>query len=269
MVSVIRRLYRPFPAKSIEEYKRLLPRLIEVARGSAKADFVIRNTNFVDVVLGEVVEGVSVAVYKGFVVGVVDSRRGSIYIGDETLVIDSRELFLAPSFIDARVHIESSMLNIENFSRVAISHGVTTVVTDPHEVANVGGARHVHIFALRASKQLLKILVQVPSCVPPTSPSVDNPGAAIGIREIEELFSTRLFHSLGEFIDFPSVVQTSPEALKKLLMRIRALLQSMGTYPQQTRLCLTPMLLHPSPLAMSRLVLERFWRSLGEVCGLC
>jgi adenine deaminase len=70
MVSVIRRLYRPFPAKSIEEYKGLLPRLIEVARGSAKADLVIRNTNFVDVVLGEVVEGVSVAVYKGFVVGV-------------------------------------------------------------------------------------------------------------------------------------------------------------------------------------------------------
>jgi adenine deaminase len=246
MVSVIRRLYRPSPAKSIEEYKRLLPRLIEVARGSAKADLVIRNTNFADVVLGEVVEGVSVAVYKGFVVGVVDSRRDSIYIGDETLVIDSRELFLAPSFIDAHVHIESSMLDIENSSRVAISHGVTTVVTDPHEVANVGGARHVHIFALRASKQLLKILAQVPSCVPPTSPSVDNPGAAIGIREIEELFSTRLFHSLGEFMDFPSVVQTSPEALKKLLMRIRALLQSMGTYPQQTRLCLTPMLLQKS-----------------------
>uniref|UniRef100_A0A7C4FDP1 Uncharacterized protein n=1 Tax=Ignisphaera aggregans TaxID=334771 RepID=A0A7C4FDP1_9CREN len=90
MVSVIRRLYRPFPAKSIEECERLLPRLIEVARGSAKADLVICNTSFADVVLGEVVEGTSVAVYRRFVVGVVDSRRHSIYIGDETLVIDSK-----------------------------------------------------------------------------------------------------------------------------------------------------------------------------------
>jgi adenine deaminase len=216
MASAFHKLYRPFPAKAIKEYERLLPRLIEVARSDAKAELVIRNANFVDVVLGEIVEGVSVAIYKGFIVGIVNSKKDSVYVGPQTLVIDSSNMFLTPGFIDAHVHIESSMLNIENFVNVAIRHGVTTVVADPHEVANVGGAKHLYSFASRASKQLLKVLVQLPPCVPPTSPDVDSPGSTVSSEAIVKLFSTELFYSLGEFMDFPAVIRGSPEALSKI-----------------------------------------------------
>jgi adenine deaminase len=232
--------YRPFPIKAVEKYLELLPSLIQASRGAAKADAVVRNATLADVVTGALVEGVSIAIYKGFITALIKSSRDDIYIGSDALVIDAKGFYVAPGFIDAHVHVESSMLSPEEFSRLALRHGVTLAVVDPHEVANVGGAEYVIRFAERASRQILKMLVQVPCCVPPTDPHLDNPGAKIDSNDIERLLSTGLFHSLGEFMDFTSVVNGDREAVKKIFTALSKGLTIYGHIPTSDEMLLNP-----------------------------
>ena len=132
-------LYRPFPSKAIERFSLLLPQILEAARGARKSDLVLRNVNLVDVATATIVENVSVAVYRGFVVGVVKRSKDDMFIGIGTEVFDGNGLYAVPGFIDAHVHVESSLLNPEEFSKIAVAHGTTLAAIDPHEVANVGG----------------------------------------------------------------------------------------------------------------------------------
>ncbi|MGC9181586.1 adenine deaminase [Thermogladius sp.] len=192
--------------------------LIKTARGLLPADIVVVNANVVSVTTGEVLENRAVLVKGRRIAGIVNSNGVSRYIGPDTLVIDGRGGYVAPGFIDPHIHIESSLLDPYGFSKVALRHGTTTVVADPHEIGNVLGVEGVRIFAEASLKLPLKILIDIPSCVPATSPSMglETTAHVITARDIEKLADLENVVGLGEVMDFVSVVNSSEEVLEKV-----------------------------------------------------
>src|SRR5437762_12146968 len=138
-----------------------LPDLLAVARGDTPADLVLRNGRIVNVFSGEIEAG-DIAIAGDRIAGV-----GTDYRGKED--IDLHGAFIAPGLIDAHVHIESSLCLPAQFARAVVPRGVTTVVADPHEIANVAGAAGVR-FMFDASRGLpVRIILLAPSCVPATA----------------------------------------------------------------------------------------------------
>ena len=127
-----------------------------MARGDEPADLVVRGARVFSVFTREWLDG-DVAVAAGRFAGV-----GS-YEGAQT--VEAKGCMLVPGFVDAHVHIESSMLTLERFAEVVLAHGTTTVVADPHELANVVGAQGVHWLLDAAANVPLNVFVMAPSCV--------------------------------------------------------------------------------------------------------
>ncbi len=124
------------------------------------------------------------------------------------------EQFILPGFVDAHVHIESSMLVPQQFARLAIRQGTVGVVTDPHEIANVLGVEGIRYMMEDAEKSPLKIKFGVPSCVPATP--FETSGAVIGAGEIESLFRERKDLHLAEMMNYPGVIFRDREVMKKI-----------------------------------------------------
>lgn len=122
--------------------------------------------------------------------------------------------FILPGFIDAHVHIESSMLIPSRFARMAVKHGTVAVVTDPHEVANVAGVDGIEFMQNDASKVPMKFFFGLPSCVP-ASP-MEKSGAIIGALEVEQLIKNNSFYYLAEMMNFPGVIYNDTEVHRKL-----------------------------------------------------
>ena len=135
-----------------------MKRLIAVARGDAPADLVFANARIVNTFTAEVEEG-SVAVAEGRVAGVGDYTEGR-------RVEDLEGRYLAPGLIDGHVHIESSMLSVEQYARAVTPHGTVAVVTDLHEVTNVCGLRGMRYVMDRGRRLPLDLFFLAPSCVP-------------------------------------------------------------------------------------------------------
>ena len=127
---------------------------------------------------------------------------------------NSYQNFIAPGFIDAHVHIESSMLVPEEFSKLAISKGTVAVINDPHEIANVLGIEGIRFMIENSWKAPIKIFFSVPSCVPATS--FDYSGAEINSDHIEELLQNYSFVSLSEMMNISGVLQKDAEVWRKL-----------------------------------------------------
>lgn len=122
--------------------------------------------------------------------------------------------YLAPGFVDAHVHIESSMLTPEHFSDLVLSKGTVAVVTDPHEIANVAGKEGVTFMVENSRKAGVKCFFGIPSCVPATP--YDATGARLPAKEVEELAKTGVFVCLSEMMNVPGVLGKDPEVMKKL-----------------------------------------------------
>ncbi|RDD53123.1 MAG: adenine deaminase [Candidatus Korarchaeota archaeon NZ13-K] len=192
--------------------------LVRVALGIEKADLVILNSNFVNVNSGEVLEGYGVAV-KGDRVAAIGEVSHTI--GPRTQVIDARGMYLVPGFIDAHVHVESSMLCLTNFAKVVLPRGTTSVFIDPHEIANVLGLEGVRIMVEESRDLPLKVFVTAPSCVP-ANPSFETSGAHLGVGEVEEMLSWDGVVALGEMMNYPGVLATDPEVFGKINAAHRA-----------------------------------------------
>ncbi len=137
-----------------------LPDFLKAARGDEPADLVLRNGRVINVYTGEIVEA-DVAIAGETIVGV-----GPGYAAREEMDLGGR--YVCPGLIDAHVHIESSMVIPQQFARAVVPRGTTTVVCDPHEIANVAGAAGIR-YMLAASEGLpLTVCVNLPSCVPAT-----------------------------------------------------------------------------------------------------
>lgn len=190
---------------SVTVSKEHLRKRIAVAAGREKADIVIKDGTIIDVFNGELLQG-DVAIADGVFVGI------GAYEGHT--VIDAAGKYISPAFIDGHVHIESSMVVPAEFARVLLPHGVTTVITDPHEIANVAGARGIE-FMLAASEGLpFDVHVMLPSCVPATS--FENAGAVLTQADLDPFLSHPRVLGLAEVMDYPSVMNADEGMLDKL-----------------------------------------------------
>ncbi len=122
--------------------------------------------------------------------------------------------FILPGFIDAHIHIESSMLTPSRFAEIVVPHGTTSVVSDPHEIANVMGTSGIKYMIEDASNVPLNVFFTAPSCVPATP--FETSGAVIGSKEIEKLIKYEEMVALGEMMNFPGVLSDDPEVIAKI-----------------------------------------------------
>ena len=179
--------------------------LLAVARGDEPADLVLRNARLVNVLSGEIHDA-NMALADGRVIGWGD------YQGRE--IIDLQGAYVAPGLLDAHVHIESSLLGVNEFARAVAARGTTGAFVDPHEVANVCGVAGVE-WVLNAARGVpVDLWVNVPSCVP-ASP-FDDPGAILDSAAVADLLQRDGVLGLAEMMNYPGTVAGDPEILAKL-----------------------------------------------------
>jgi adenine deaminase len=186
--------------------------LVRVALGKEKADLVIINSTFVNVNSGEILENFGVAIKRDRVATI---GQVSHTIGPDTKVIDAEGMYLVPGFLDAHVHVESSMLSLTNFAKAVLPRGTTTVFIDPHEIANVLGLDGVRLMIEESKGLPLKVFVTAPSCVP-ANPMFETSGAHLGVKEVEEMLRLKEVIALGEMMNYPGVLATDPEVMGKI-----------------------------------------------------
>lgn len=182
-----------------------LKRRIDVSTKKVPADIVIKNGKIIDVFNLEIISR-DVAIVDGYFAGIGE------YEGHETIDADGR--FICPAFIDGHVHIESSMVTPAEFSKVLLAHGVTTVITDPHEIGNVSGNEGI-TFMLNQSEGLpLDVRVMLPSSVPATP--FENAGAVLSAQDLEPFYKHPRVKGLAEVMDYSAVFNGDKDMLKKI-----------------------------------------------------
>ena len=180
--------------------------LIDVAAGRTKADLVLKNATYVNVFSGEL-ETADIAVAGGLIVGL-----GS-YSGIEEA--DMTGKVVCPGFIDAHIHLESSLVTPNEFARAVIPHGTTTVITDPHEITNVMDTHGID-YMLAATEGLpVDTLFMIPSCVP-ASP-LDESGANLDYRDIDSFFEHPRVLGLAEMMNFPGIISADSSTVAKII----------------------------------------------------
>ncbi len=181
--------------------------LLAVARGDEPADVLLSNACVVNVFTGEI-EEMDVAIADAHIAAV-----GKGYHGETE--IDLAGQIIVPGLIDTHVHVESSMVSPRQFARAVVPHGTTTVISDPHEIANVAGAEGIR-YMIAASEGLpLTIFVNLPSCVPATD--MGTAGANLEAEDLVALSNLPRVLGLAEFMNVPGAVLGLPSAVEKLL----------------------------------------------------
>jgi len=180
---------------------------IKAASGEGKADLLIKNGRVVNVFSGEI-EKKDVAIFGGMIIGFGDYRAKE--------VIDVKGDFLCPGLIDGHVHIESSMVTIPEFARAVLPNGTTTVIIDPHEIANVLGQEGIRFMAKSAEGIPLNVYLMIPSCVPATH--METSGATLKSADLIPLLKEPWAIGLAEMMNFPGVILRDPEVIKKIKM---------------------------------------------------
>jgi len=182
-----------------------LDEIIKSARGEKDADILLTNARIIDVFSGEIVAG-NIAIAGGYIVGF-----GS-YPAKRTVDMGNR--FVSPGFIDAHVHIESSMTCITEFARAIIPFGTTTVFADPHEIANVLGADGINYMLESSKNQPVNIYFTLSSCVPATD--METSGARLGADDLSPFMGNDRIAALAEMMNCPGVIHRDPEVLRKI-----------------------------------------------------
>lgn len=183
----------------------MIERYIDAALGKERADVVLKNGRVLNVFTGEVQRG-DIAIAGGKIVGVGE------YEGEHEY--DIRGKIAVPGLIDAHVHIESSQLSPEEFAKLVVPCGTTTVIADPHEITNVCGIEGARYIAEAAKHTPLNVKVMLPSCVPATA--FETSGATLTGADTERFLQEDFIFGLGEFMNYPGVIGKDPEVIKKL-----------------------------------------------------
>jgi adenine deaminase len=179
--------------------------LLRKARGLEKVQLVLKNCKIINVYTNEIEFG-DIAIEDGMILGT------GFYKG--ILEHDMKGLYVAPGLIDGHVHIESSMVTPPEFAKLVVPFGTTTVIADPHEIANVSGIEGIK-FMLDSSEQIpLNVYMMIPSCVPATKE--DMGGASISVYDIKSLLDHPRVIGLGEVMDYPAVIEGDPEIHQKI-----------------------------------------------------
>jgi len=196
------------PSKAGDNGRQMLKTdYIDAARGRTPADLNLTDCRVVDFFRGRVIDGATVSIYKGYIVGVNDSlaAKATKSLGG---------MYLCPGLVDAHVHIESSLLSPVEYARMVAPLGTTAIVADPHEIANVLGHDGIN-WMLRASDGLpLDVYMMVPSCVPATN--FDTAGASLYASDLARFARDERVLGLGEVMNYPGVLAGDPRVLDKL-----------------------------------------------------
>ena len=179
--------------------------IIPYARGDKPVDLLLTHAKIINVFSGEIVEG-SIAIAGGRIVGIGDYQAEQIR--------DLSGRFVAPGFIDPHVHIESSMACVSQFARAVVPHGTTTVVADPHEIANVFGILGIEYMLKSAENQPMNVYFTLSSCVPATR--METSGARLDAVDLIPLMSHDRIVALAEMMNYPGVIHGDPDVLSKI-----------------------------------------------------
>lgn len=181
-------------------------RIIAVAAGREKADLVLKNAKYLNVFSNEFLCG-DIAVANGLIAGV-----GKYYGKTE---IDVSGKLVLPGFIDAHIHLESSMVTPAEFAKAVVAHGTTTVITDPHEITNVMGIDGVE-YMIQASQNLpIDVHFMMPSCVPATE--IDESGAELDCKDIDLYLDNKKVLGLAEMMNYVGVINGDKNVLSKIV----------------------------------------------------
>lgn len=181
-------------------------RIIAVAAGREKADLVLKNAKYLNVFSNEFLCG-DIAVANGLIAGV-----GKY---DGKTEIDVSEKLVLPGFIDAHIHLESSMVTPAEFAKAVVAHGTTTVITDPHEITNVMGIDGVE-YMIQASQNLpIDVHFMMPSCVPATE--IDESGAELDCKDIDLYLDNKKVLGLAEMMNYVGVINGDKNVLSKIV----------------------------------------------------
>ncbi len=186
--------------------------LIDASMGRIKADLVITDVQPLDVISREILEG-GIAVKENTICRIGDV---SDLIGNKTKVIKGKGRYATPAFIESHIHVESTMLTLTEFARAVIPHGTGTVIIDPHEIANVTGIRGLEIFMEEARNLPLRILMEVPSCVPAAPPEFETSGSRLDAFTIDRLLQDPSVIGLGEVMNVPAVLNNDEDIHLKI-----------------------------------------------------
>ncbi|MGB7533264.1 MAG: adenine deaminase [Halobacteriota archaeon] len=183
--------------------------LLDVALGIEKAELVIKNANLVSVCSGEIYE-TDIAIADGIVAGL------GRYEGRNE--IEAKDKYAVPGLIDGHTHIEMCMLSVTEFARAVVPRGTTTVVADPHEIANVLGIEGIIAILEEAKATPLNVFCMAPSCVPSTDPELglETSGARIGVEEIKQLLQLEEVIGLAEVMNYGGVTAKEEEVWTKI-----------------------------------------------------
>ena len=198
-------------------------KLIKTALGECEPDLVLKNGKVIQVLTGEILL-CDIAISDGRIAGLGNYKA--------TNTVDLQGRYVSPGFINSHCHVESSMALPERYCAEELRFGVTTVITDPHEIANVCGAEGIR-FMLERSRQLpINYFVQVPSCVPSTK--FEHAGSVLSAEDLREFLDHPGVTGLGEVMDFRGVAACDPELLRKIsLFEGKVLDGHLPTVPQQ------------------------------------
>jgi adenine deaminase len=188
--------------------------LIAVARGDEPADLVLENARVVNVFTGDV-ERADVVLAEGCIAGVGDYASAPVRERE-----DLQGAFLAPAYIDAHIHLESTMLLPSEFARAVLPHGSACAVCDPHEIANVMGLDGIKLLMKLAEDVPFDFYFTLSSCVPATH--LETSGASLTAADLEQLIEHPRIVALAEMMNFPGVFMRFPEVLAKLEVAHRA-----------------------------------------------
>jgi len=187
---------------------KYLKELISVSRGDQIADVLIKNARLINTFNGEI-EQTNIAIFRDRIAGIGDYTQSKE-------VIDFNNDFIAPNFIDGHTHLESSMLHPLGYAKAVIPKGISTIVTDLHELANVSGIKGIEFVFDWSDKLPMDIILEAPSCVPSTDHETS--GAKINENDIKELLDYNKVIGLGEMMSFPAAIQGNEDVLKKILI---------------------------------------------------
>lgn len=194
-------------AERIALKTRKKQRMVRVAMGEEKADLVLKNATYVNVFSDELCRG-DIAVAEGLVVGMGD------YSGAREVDVSGR--IVAPGFIDAHIHLESSLVAPASFARAVIPHGTTTVVADPHEIANVCGVGGIDYMMSASAGLPLDVHFMLPSCVPATP--FEESGEKLTWRDINAYFDHPRVLGLAEMMNYPGVIAGDRATIEKIVV---------------------------------------------------
>ena len=181
-------------------------RIIAVAVGREKADLVLKNAKYLNVFSNEFLCG-DIAVANGLIAGV------GKYDGKTEIDVSGK--LVLPGFIDAHIHLESSMVTPAEFAKAVVAHGTTTVITDPHEIANVMGIDGVE-YMIQASQNLpIDVHFMMPSCVPATE--IDESGAELDCKDIDLYLDNKKVLGLAEMMNYVGVINGDKNVLSKIV----------------------------------------------------